>query len=147
MNINSEQWQNDLEQMDMISRKIIQVIKSFLEDFTLKCSNSETLQSVVSRHDREQVHLLKQNLENAIGGEERVPSIMHILIEFKNFTHLLTDQTNGLINEFLTAKNEAKIMEMKIESLENKLAQYNYSDKAVMENKQYLQNEIDHQRQ
>ena len=60
---------------------------------------------------------------------------MHILIEFKNFTHLLTDQTNGLINEFLTAKNEAKIMEMKIESLENKLAQYNYNDKAVMENK------------
>lgn len=136
----------------MVIKQIADKIKYFLDDLLQKLNASDILSSLVTRHAKEQMYLLIQNIDNSLilsNADDRFTSTSSLVYEFKNFSNLIEDQYTLLLNEYLSSQTDARLLTKKVEQLETRIANISHTDVVNLEKTKFLSNEIDtirHQR-
>lgn len=142
--IHSEQYIKHMEELELVTKQIADKAKSFLDDMLRKINASDLLSDLISRHLKEQMYLLTQNFDLSSSDSHSLHTLLRDLL---SFIHLFDDEFTTILNEYLSAKTDQRLLDKKVEQLENRLASIHTTDIVNAEKSKFLSNEIDNIRQ
>eukprot|EP00347_Sterkiella_histriomuscorum_P021698 403333074 len=141
-----EGWSKMTDELEYNIQGTVKRAIQFIDELLKRLGISEILSELFTRHTKEQLYLLKQSFDTfstLTHQEDKLKSLNQITIDLKNFTNLALEQFDVILDEVQLAKQDNKLMEKKIEQLENRVGSQHTHEQINTEKQRYLSNEME----